>query len=566
MNKQLVTVLLYVFPFWLSAQTLTGKVYQEGTTNVIASASVYYSGSTNGTLTNADGYFYLPAKMGQVPLVISCVGYYSAEVNNYKTGEAITVYLKPKQLELQGVVVTYDGMSREEKVRIFTQEFIGTSKYAKSCTIINIDDIDLSYNRKTQTLTAESSKPIRIQNDMLGYTIRYYLDQFKKTPDGVQYSGNYIFKEISPLAADKKVKRNREEAYDGSRMQFIRSLWNHNVRANGFSMYDTANNFITEDSIIVNDSLQNKYLYLKNRLYIVQYIGGLQVVTSLTPSTKFSFINKEGYYGLGIGWAGVLAKQRIGDLLPFEYQSEKELRKTNLDKPEKMDRFVAKIGETPVPLFAAKIGSPSNPDLHLFKAIVLEPANQLTGQSVVRKWSRPIVYKIYGTTGNDKYDKTLAGHLHQFFAKMGDLTAISIKQAVADSAVNFFIFIGDVEDADRLLTVDAKAYFNNHKASTGYYIFDETGYTSMVQRVLLDDLTLQIIWPQVRQQILGSLGFPGTIKSRKKSLFSNDIYYWTPDRPVDEFDAKIIKTLYQPTVKPGMTEQGLNELLKDLKF
>jgi hypothetical protein len=185
MKKVLLITLLWVLPFWLCAQILTGKVYRAGTDSVIASASVYYSGSLNGTMTNSEGVFELPIKSGQVPLIISCVGYSSATVERYKAGDDIKVYLEPKQQQLQNVVVRFDGMTREEKERIFIQEFIGTSVYARSCTITNLEDIDLAYSKKTGALTASCTKPILIENKMLGYTLTYYLDYFAKLPKRV---------------------------------------------------------------------------------------------------------------------------------------------------------------------------------------------------------------------------------------------------------------------------------------------------------------------------------------------------------------------------------------------
>ncbi|MDT3404400.1 carboxypeptidase-like regulatory domain-containing protein [Mucilaginibacter terrae] len=239
MKSLLFLIACLLLPYLLFAQTLRGMVYHEGTDSVIANASVYYSGSTIGTTTNSIGEFHLQAKSGQVPLVISCVGYQSAEVSNYTPEQPLKIYLKPKQFELEGVIVTSDGMSREEKVRIFTREFIGTSPYAQSCTIENIDDVDLYYNRGTQTLTAECSRPLIINNKLFGYNINYYLNNFKRSNEHISFTGNYVFKDVALPADQKRVIRNRAHVYEESRMQFIRALWSRTLNNNGFKIYRT---------------------------------------------------------------------------------------------------------------------------------------------------------------------------------------------------------------------------------------------------------------------------------------------------------------------------------------
>ena len=142
--------LLGLSPLYLRAQFINGVVYNAATDSVIANATVYYSGSLTATITNSLGHFKLPAKQGGVPLIISYIGYHSETIFNYIPNEALQIFLKPKNNELQEVIIRNDGMSREEKVQRFTREFLGTSEFSLSCIITNIDDIDLAYNKKNK--------------------------------------------------------------------------------------------------------------------------------------------------------------------------------------------------------------------------------------------------------------------------------------------------------------------------------------------------------------------------------------------------------------------------------
>jgi len=541
------------------AQSIVGNVYQEGTNNAITGASVYYNGSTTGTLTNNQGLFYLQAKSGQVPLVISSVGYYSTEVTSYKPGELLKIYLKPRQMQLQGVIVKFDGMTRAEKVRIFTREFVGTSKYSAGCKIVNIDDVDLYYNAKTKTLTGECSKPIHISNKALGYSIAYYLDGFKYSPQGVQYSGNSIFKDIHLLSADKSVKRNREQAYDGSRMQLIRLLWHGKAQNSIYKLYNDAYKPLDQDSIIMADLSQDKYLNPKSRVWIAQETSKGLVGSWITPGAKPAFINKEGFYGAGLKWGGKLAQQRIGDLLPFEYQSAKE--ETPIQAPTANDNRINKAFGVNNGAIASKgLPEAAAQQLALFKTIVLGE-EYLGSDAAIVKWEEPIYYKVYGSSGMGKYDVTLSGYVDQFFARLATLTGLTIKPAT-DSLLNFFIVLGSVDSVKDKLMPEALTYFASNPTHTGYFTHNDAGLTSMTQRVFLDELTLQLVWLQVRAQILSGLGFNGTIKSPKRSLFFFEPYYWTPDKPMEAFDEQIIRMLYMPEIKYGMQAPQLDVILK----
>lgn len=302
------------------SQTITGKVYRDSTGTPIPAATVYYGGTMQGTITNNNGEFELPAKQQQVPIVASCVGYYSSTVK-YEPGKPLKIYLKPKITLLQTVTIRADGMERQQEEKMFIREFLGSSAFAKSCTITNMDDITLFYSEKNKLLTASCDKPIIIENRALGYSISYYLDRFENSDSRVLYTGNYIFKELSP-DPDAATLRNREVAYKGSRMQFIRNLWNHTLGRSGFSIYNRYNFPLKEDHILTTDSLQQKYIHWQNgRIYVTH--GKTSTVSTLEDR---AFINKDGFYSAGLQWSGPMANQRIGDLLPFEYISATDVK------------------------------------------------------------------------------------------------------------------------------------------------------------------------------------------------------------------------------------------------
>lgn len=320
--KQLLTFLLLLACLQLHAQVISGRVYRAGTDSVIAHASIYLGGTLTGTISDKNGRFRLQVLEGKIPLIVSCVGYSSTVVNNYSPNEELKVYLKPKVNELRGITINGgSSKSREAMIKMFVREFIGTTRNAASCTILNMDDIDFNYNRKTSTLTAFCSSAIEIENRRLGYHISYYLDYFKKRDGTTSYDGHFVFKDKAADANRKVINSNREEAYDGSRMQFIRALWNNTLQDHYFAIYSPTKDPVPADSILFSDKSGARFIALPYKITIL-FNDDKRSPTDLWQSQKRCYIDKNGFCEDKLQWVGYMAIQRVGDMLPYEYRSE----------------------------------------------------------------------------------------------------------------------------------------------------------------------------------------------------------------------------------------------------
>src|SRR5664280_203355 len=153
---------------------------------------------------------------------------------------------------------------RETNLKLFRDEFLGTTGNAQRCVIINENDIRFNYGSSNDTLKAFALKPLIIYNNGLGYKITYYLDKFEfyKKSKSFLFKGSAFFNEdlSSDITPKKSFERRRKYAYLGSRSHFFSSLWANSLKSNGFivenSSYETLN---YEDIVLVKDSLK-KYL------------------------------------------------------------------------------------------------------------------------------------------------------------------------------------------------------------------------------------------------------------------------------------------------------------------
>jgi TonB-linked SusC/RagA family outer membrane protein len=96
--------------------TLRGRVYDtHEPPGVLPGVSIRVKGSTNGTLTDADGYFNIKANKNDV-LVFSMLGFLSYEYTVSKTDRSLNVSLKENVSALNEVVVV--GLNEQQKKHI----------------------------------------------------------------------------------------------------------------------------------------------------------------------------------------------------------------------------------------------------------------------------------------------------------------------------------------------------------------------------------------------------------------------------------------------------------------
>jgi len=339
-------MLLLMLPAHLYAQVIKGRVTDDLTGKPLENVNVYLNGTYQGTTTDSQGNFILNNTLqARGAIIVSYVGYQEQKINNY-TNEALKIALKRKVTALNEVVIEPDDfISRARAMRIFLEEFIG---YA-DCEINNPDDIYFHYNKKKDRLIAGADKPLLIKNKKLGYTITYFLNDFRRSPTQTVYKGNYFFSEDTSRLSAKKVKQimqARDKAYYGSRMHFIRALWANELEKNNFSIYAKLKGAINYDHTYTSSELNalsysqlieniegKKFVFIgkanvdetkfdKNGIYIV-YSTDARVFHSFMRQKNGMdgvIINSSGDHDEGLQWDGTIGIARVGELLPFEFQ------------------------------------------------------------------------------------------------------------------------------------------------------------------------------------------------------------------------------------------------------
>ncbi len=254
MKKYKSYLLLVMVAFVFGTQTMqaqssyyiiTGKVLQEGTGQPLQAASVVAQQTTIGTATDAEGRFRLALPNGGYDVSVSFTGYQVMErrVNNTDAGQEILFELSPKEKELTAVSVVASGELKngwEKYGSFFLDEFIGKTENSRQCRILNTQDLKFYFSRKRNRLKVMADVPLEVQNEALGYTIKYTLDSFvHEYASGVSlFTGYPVFEEMKTDSTNIKAqwKLRRELAYEGSILHFMRALYSRSLDDEGFDV------------------------------------------------------------------------------------------------------------------------------------------------------------------------------------------------------------------------------------------------------------------------------------------------------------------------------------------
>jgi hypothetical protein len=327
MNRALLAILFMHFATPSFSQVITGTVLDQETHKAIDFASLHFDGTFVGTTTDSLGYFELDvSKYVSRRLTVSAVGYYSNAVSEFTPGESQQVYLKRRIFEIEEVSVSTKSLVRKRKdcLRVFRKEFIGFTRNARRCFILNEEDISFNYGSDDDTLRAYASKPLHIDNQALAYDITYYLDQFEyvRETHAVRYTGSIVFNQ--DMAEDEKNRekflRRRSVVYSGSCRHFFRALWTNSLKISGFSVqnYNSEQQLFCKQ-IVFNDSLDRKYLQYAEDLAIT-YGMHIHFISYIRFLEEKVYFDQDGFFDpAAILWTGTMATQRIADFLPYEY-------------------------------------------------------------------------------------------------------------------------------------------------------------------------------------------------------------------------------------------------------
>jgi len=327
---------IILFSSDLNAQNLSAKVIDENNQPLIG-ATVYFDGTTRGVITDTDGVFNIkrPENLNNPILVITYLGYeniFESDIDNLKA-----VYQLQAQTENLDTVNLYGSpFNREDMMKVFKKYFLGEGKAARQCEIENLDDIILYYVVKDNTLYAKSINPIIVNNQYLGYKVKFDLKDFQvkynyKTLSDQYlkssfYAGFSFFEDVNPRKERKRIK-----TYKGSLKHFFKSLINGDLGKTKFILGNDG--FVIKPEKVFEVTKIDSLLYkISIKAPIVKSFNGMRISPRIILNYKneastFQFSKNEfrvDGFGNNIDiqnfyLIGDLANYRIAKMLPLNF-------------------------------------------------------------------------------------------------------------------------------------------------------------------------------------------------------------------------------------------------------
>ncbi len=264
------------------AQTIiTGRIINHNDKKPIANASVFLSNTTIGNESANDGSFKLKGvKSGKYQIIVSVVGFKTYNENIVANNNLIDLHdieLVPEVKILNEVSVRYKAdPDRGLYLKWFKEQFLGTSELAVDCALINPEVLDFEYDKNEYILTASSYDFLVIENKALGYRLKYLVNDFSyrtnlEMKQDLQFHGFVLFEEMKgTVGQEKRWKRNRQNAFEGSEMHFFRSLVSNRMEEEGFRVLQWAIYLNPErpaDNVIESKITYFKKLKADNKKY-----------------------------------------------------------------------------------------------------------------------------------------------------------------------------------------------------------------------------------------------------------------------------------------------------------
>lgn len=334
----------------LFCQQIKGKILDQSG-QPLSNATIYYDGSTVGTLSKSDGTFSIDfTEQSNLTLVVRYLGYQTFYLPNPDLTTNYKITLSPEKNQLDEVVLEASVFTRKEMLKAFKRDFLGETKAGKKTQILNEEDIRFYFDKKEKSLFASSRNTIKVINKELGYRIEFDLIEFsskfslisldEKHLRSNYFGGTSFFEDIEK--DNKSVVKKRLKAYKGSPMHFFKSLSFGRLKKEKFKIFHKGFQVVTstvfniseidegfEVSILGNDfdsidfdSIKFDKGFTKNRFQKKIAVLYKNDRSNINFKIRVFYIDDYGNHTHldKILFSGEMSKSRLGEMLPISYE------------------------------------------------------------------------------------------------------------------------------------------------------------------------------------------------------------------------------------------------------
>ena len=338
---------------------IVGKVADAETGEGLPNVNVFLDGTTLGVGSDKDGFFIIRnVPRGAYELVVSMVGY-ERQVINLQMFEVkdreISVKLKSQAIQTATIEVTAkDPIKWRRNLERFQKEFLGETRNAKECMILNPEVLEFRTEPDENVFIAFSTMPLKVENHALGYHMTFYWQEFRLEKGILEFKAFTKLEELSATSEDERRRwlDNRKKSYIGSRQHFLSSIARGTFRDEGFEVFSMESFDRSERVIERSQRVEDVTPYVKDTDEVSQknlsFENYWQVVFKREPpdqNYRFAFHHQDIRTKWQISWItadsmpiifytsgelenpyalivyGYWAFRRIAEFLPLDYES-----------------------------------------------------------------------------------------------------------------------------------------------------------------------------------------------------------------------------------------------------
>jgi hypothetical protein len=352
---------------------VTGKVVSADTKQPLQAASVFAQNTTIGTATDAEGNFKIYLPEGGHSIAVTFTGYNteSKRVSNSDPNDR-TLYFelsqKEKQMEEVAIVATSEVKDGWEKYgKFFVDRFIGQGNNGNASKIKNPETLKFYFSKKRNRLKVLAAEPLQIENNALGYNIKYELDSFtyEYNTETSVYTGYPLFEEMTPADSVQQLqwKLAREKAYAGSVLHFMRSVYHKTLQKEGFEIQFLVKNNDRDTALRLKDAYRSLN-YAKDDSSLLVEIKPIQkrlgvIFLKEKPSELYSSLYDDEPKEFQFSMLGFPANETIGIEQNGFYFDQNDLTTDAYWSWEKLaDMLPYNYGSAPPPPMSISVPAP----------------------------------------------------------------------------------------------------------------------------------------------------------------------------------------------------------------
>ena len=297
MKRILILLLLVLLPVLAIGQTKAGGIVYDDAGSPIPFANVVFAGSTEGTITNEDGRFYIQSDATYTGLKVSFVGFQSKEVAlPQKVNYDLKITLGEETESLSEVVIYTGKQSKKNNPAIDILRKIWENKRSNGLSNVKQYQYDkyekVEFDLNTIDSTLINSKIfnkmefIFDQMDTSRITGKTYLPIFINERSSKVYGDNILGKEKEELEGN----RNSGFSTNQTLIAFIQELYNEfNIYDNYLKFFDKSfvsplsttgidtYNYVLADSTFIKDKWCYNIIYYPRRSNELTFKGDFWV-------------------------------------------------------------------------------------------------------------------------------------------------------------------------------------------------------------------------------------------------------------------------------------------------